>query len=111
MEALRRLSLRRRARAITVRSIAFAAKLRARSSEFVTDAWQPFESLGDELATLAITEQANERERRAIIHGLKAGLRRVGLTESVRDGVLARLSPRIMAGATAHVTPLQRLAV
>jgi hypothetical protein len=113
MEALRRLTLRRRARAITTRSIAFAMRLRERSSEFVTDPWQPFDALGDELATLARAVDASERERRAIVFGLEAGLRRLGLAETVQVCILARLSPRVMTGLKRlpDPAPLQRLAV
>jgi hypothetical protein len=113
MEALRRLRLRRRACAITIRSIAFADRLRQRSSEFIADAWEPFEALGDELATLASVERASERERRALVAGLESGLRRVGLTETVQVHVLSRIAPRIMTGLpiTRDRDPMQRLAV
>ena len=113
MEALRRLTLRRRARAITIRSIAFAIRLRKKSSEFATDPWQPFDALGDELATLARAVDASERERRAIVAGLESGLKRVGLAETVQVCILARLSPRVMTGLKRLPDParLQRLAV
>ncbi|HSN73127.1 MAG TPA: hypothetical protein VLT59_16545 [Steroidobacteraceae bacterium] len=113
MEVLRRLTLRRQARTITIRSIRFAARLRRGSSEFATDPWQPFEDLGDELTALADALGASERERRAMVAGLEAGLRRVGLTDTTQVYVLSRISPRIMTGlpARAEDLPLRRLAV
>lgn len=113
MEALRRLILRRRAAAITARSLAFATRLREHSSEFAADAWEVFDGVGDELATLARVERTSERERRAIVAGLESGLRRSGFSETAQVCIVARLAPRIMTGLTisSDVAPLERLAV
>ena len=98
MEALRRLKLRRQAKAITVRSLAFAAELRSRDSEFANGVWEPYEAVGDELATLARAFNTTELERRAMVAGLEAGLRELGLSATAQIDVMSRLAPRIMLG-------------